>query len=143
MDQATGSSVVIPSVSRLPRRSFLRRLGGIPSITLSLRIEVHSTPPRPRSGRRLLLFPKFIFESIACSLDLRRLLAQAGSATKDEPFPVRFNDKRLGMFRPGRRKNFIGRPAHGDALQNFLELAFGIDVDRFFPDALKGSTRFA
>src|SRR5439155_321764 len=36
------------------------------------------------------------------------------------------------MFRPRRRKHFIGRPAHGDALQNLLKLAFGIDVDRSF-----------
>ena len=47
------------------------------------------------------------------------------------------------MFRARRRKHFISRPAHGDALQNFLKLALGIDVDRFFSHLLEGSTRFA
>src|SRR6266853_6237194 len=96
-----------------------------------------------RSGWRLLLSPKLIFKSIACCLNLRRLFAQAGPATKDKPFPARFNDKGLGMFRPRRRKHFIGRPAHGDALQNFLELTFGVNVDRFFSHLLEGRARFA
>ena len=47
------------------------------------------------------------------------------------------------MFRPRRRKHFIGRPGHGDALQNFLKLAFGIDVDWFFSHLLEGPTRLA
>src|SRR5437763_14260454 len=108
-----------------------------------LREAAYGASPTGRRLQRSFLFPALIFESIACSLDLRRLLAQAGPATKDEPFPVRFNDKRLGVFRPACRKNFIGPPAHGDALENFLELALGIDVDRFFTDDPKGNTRFA
>ena len=91
----------------------------------------------------LLLFPQFILKSIAGSLDFRCLFAQAGSATKDEPFPARLNDKGFGMFRPGCRKNFVGRSPHGDALQNFLELALGIDIDRFFSHLIECSPRFA
>ena len=47
------------------------------------------------------------------------------------------------MFGTSCRNHLIDRPAHGDALQNLLELAFGINVDRRFAHILKGGPSFA
>src|SRR5689334_21455809 len=91
----------------------------------------------------LFFLPNLAFQRVLCGFDFGGLFARTRPASESASFPSYFYDERFRVFRSCRRNHFIRRSVHGDALQNLLELAFGINVDRCFTHMLKSSMSFA
>src|SRR6516162_7328751 len=60
---------------------------------------------------------------------------------KDNAFPNRLHDKRFLVLRSALRKQFVNRTARRNALQQFLQMALRINIDRFLRDLLEIGSR--
>src|SRR5207245_11044323 len=66
---------------------------------------------------------------------VRRLLLFFASTTtfpENDSFPDRLHHKSFVVLRSGLGKDFINGAPRRDALQQFLQITLGIDIDRFF-----------
>ncbi len=68
---------------------------------------------------------------------LRLLFAPAGSLPERHPFPHYSHDKRLFVFGTALRNQFINRAARRNCLQQFLQMAFRVNVDRILGELRK------
>ena len=98
-----------------------------------------SSRPPGSSGRvRITAFlPAFHFQRFKRSRGLRLFFAATGALAKNNSLPNNLRGKHLFMFRPALRNQFIHRTVRRNALQQFLEVAFRVDVDRLFRQLLE------
>src|SRR5437763_3146610 len=79
-----------------------------------------------------IFFPSLLPHRFDRRRRLRLLLAFPGALPELDALPNCADDERLRMLRSGLGHDFIDRAPRRDRLEQFLELAFRVHVDRFF-----------